>query len=79
VRAAGPSGSHHGPFWRQTSSFMREVWKEYAVVIETGPNNMSAYAQICQAGITTGRTVEEIELNIREAIELHLKGMAERG
>jgi len=29
--------------------------------------------------ITTGRTVEEIERNIREAIELHLEGLREDG
>lgn len=29
--------------------------------------------------ITTGQTVEEIERNIREAIELHLDGMLEDG
>jgi len=29
--------------------------------------------------ITTGRTVEEIERNIREPIELHLEGLREDG
>jgi len=34
---------------------------------------------ICPGCITTGRTVEEIERNIREAIELHLEGLREDG
>ena len=53
--------------------------KRYAVVIESGPNNLSAYVPDLPACITTGKTVEEIEQNIREAIELHLEGMMEDG
>ena len=37
--------------------------KKYAVVIERGPDNMSAYAPDLPGCITTGRTVEEIELD----------------
>ena len=53
--------------------------KKYAVVIEKGPNNYSAFVPDLPGCITTGRTVEEIEENIREAIELHLEGMREDG
>ena len=53
--------------------------KKYAVVIERGPNNLSAYVPDLPGCITTGRTVEEIARNIREAIELHLEGLAEDG
>ena len=53
--------------------------RRYAVVIEQGPNNLSAYVPDLPGCITTGQTVEEIERNIREAIELHLEGMAEDG
>jgi len=53
--------------------------KRYAVVIESGPNNLSAYVPDLPGCITTGKTVEEIEQNIREAIELHLEGMKEDG
>ncbi len=52
---------------------------KYAIVIEKGPNNYSAYVPDLPGCITTGRTVEEIERNIREAIELHLEGMREDG
>ncbi len=53
--------------------------KKYAIVIERGANNLSAYVPDLPGCITTGRTVEEIERNIREAIELHLEGLAEDG
>jgi len=53
--------------------------KKYAVVIEYGDNNLSAYVPDLPGCITTGKTVAEIERNIREAIELHLEGLAEDG
>ena len=53
--------------------------KKFAVVIEGGANNLSAYVPDLPGCITTGKTVEEIERNIREAIELHLEGLLEDG
>ena len=53
--------------------------RKYAIVIERGGNNLSAYVPDLPGCITTGKTVEEIELNILEAIELHLEGMMEDG
>ena len=53
--------------------------KKYAVVIERGRNNLSAYVPDLPGCVTTGKTVEEVERNIREAIELHLEGMREDG
>jgi predicted RNase H-like HicB family nuclease len=53
--------------------------KKYAIVIEQGENNLSAYVPDLPGCITTGRTVEEIESNMREAIELHLDGLREDG
>ncbi|MCC6586285.1 MAG: type II toxin-antitoxin system HicB family antitoxin [Bryobacterales bacterium] len=53
--------------------------KKYAVVIERGPNNLSAWVPDLPGCVTTGRTIEEIEQNIREAVELHLEGMMEDG
>ena len=53
--------------------------KKFAVVIERGENNLSAYVPDLPGCITTGHTVEEIERNMREAIELHLEGMIEDG
>lgn len=51
----------------------------FAIVIEEGPNNLSAYCPDLPGCITTGRTVHEIKQNMREAIELHLRGMIEDG
>jgi len=65
---------HPEPSWLK-----RKIVKRYAVVIESGPNNLSAYVPDLPGCITTGRTLEEIERNIREAIELHLEGMMEDG
>jgi predicted RNase H-like HicB family nuclease len=53
--------------------------RRFAIVIERGENNFSAYVPDLPGCISTGSTVEEIERNIREAIELHLEGMAEDG
>lgn len=38
--------------------------KKYAVVIERGPNHLSAYVPDLPGCISTGRTVEEIQRNI---------------
>jgi len=53
--------------------------KKYAIVIERGDHNLSAYVPDLPGCITTGQTVQEIERNIREAIELHLEGLREDG
>jgi predicted RNase H-like HicB family nuclease len=53
--------------------------KRYAIVIERGANNLSAYVPDLPGCVTTANTVEELERNIREAIELHLEGMMEDG
>lgn len=53
--------------------------RKYIVIIETGIHNCSAYIRDLPGCITTGRTIPEIEVNIREAIELHLEGMKEDG
>ena len=51
----------------------------YAVVIEWGPSNLSAYVPDLPGCITTGCTMEEIVANMHEAIALHLEGMLEDG
>jgi len=53
--------------------------KRFAVVIEQGPNNYSAYVPDLPGCVSTGRTLAEIEKNIREAIEYHIEGMIEDG
>ena len=53
--------------------------KKFAVVIEEGPNNYSAYVPDLPGCVSTGRTLAEVEKNIREAIEYHIEGMIEDG
>jgi predicted RNase H-like HicB family nuclease len=51
----------------------------YAMVIEKGDNNYSAYLPDLPGCVTTGATVEELKSNMQEAIELHLEGLREDG
>ena len=51
----------------------------YAIVIEKAECNYSAYVLDLPGCIATGATVEEVEHNIRGAIEMHLAGMREDG
>ncbi len=53
--------------------------RKYAIVIEQGEHNLSAYVPDLPGCITTGGTIEEIDRNIREAIALHLEGLREEG
>jgi predicted RNase H-like HicB family nuclease len=58
---------------------MRENMKRYAIVVEDAGTNLAAYVPDLPGCVATGRTKEEVEKLIREAIELHLAGMAEDG
>ena len=51
----------------------------YAMIIETGRENYSAYLPDLPGCIATGKTIEELKQRMREAIELHLGGMREDG
>ena len=51
----------------------------YAVVIEQGKRNFSAYVPDLPGCVATGETLEETQQNVRDAIELHLEGMREDG
>jgi len=51
----------------------------YAVVIEKAKHNFAAYVPDLPGCIATGRTIEETEQLIQEAIALHLRGMREDG
>ena len=45
--------------------------KEYYVIFEWAGNNYSAYVADLPGCISTGKTLEETEINIKEAIELY--------
>jgi len=51
----------------------------YAVVLERGPRNYSAYVPDLPGCISTGITVEETTRNMQEAITGHLAVMREYG
>lgn len=51
----------------------------YAVVIERGERNFSAYAPDLPGCIATGQTLGEVRERIREAIEFHLDGLKSEG
>lgn len=51
----------------------------YAVVIEKAKQNYAAYVPDLPGCVATGQTLEEIEKQIQEAIQLHLRGMQEDG
>ena len=47
----------------------------YAVVFEQTPNNYCAYIPDLPGCVSTGRTWEEMQWMIKEAIEFHIEGM----
>jgi predicted RNase H-like HicB family nuclease len=53
--------------------------KRYAIVIEKGATNCSAYFPDLPGCIATGATVQEREQLLREAIALHLDGSRQDG
>ncbi len=52
---------------------------EYVVVYERSPNNYSAYLPDLPGCVSTGKTWEEIQRNIREAVTGHIEVMLEYG
>lgn len=53
--------------------------KRYAIVIEKAESNYAAYVPDLPGCVATGATREETERLLREAIELHLEGLAQDG
>jgi predicted RNase H-like HicB family nuclease len=51
----------------------------YAIVIEKAENNYAAYVPDLPGCVTTGETIEEVEQQIHEAIEFHIRGLREDG
>ncbi|HRH79724.1 MAG TPA: type II toxin-antitoxin system HicB family antitoxin [Thiobacillaceae bacterium] len=51
----------------------------YAVVIEHGGANYSAFVPDLPGCVATGASLEETERSIRDAIEFHLAGLREDG
>ena len=51
----------------------------FLVVIEKANGNYSAYSPDLPGCVATGKTREETERNMHEAIQLHVKGLQEDG
>lgn len=49
----------------------------YAIVIENAGPNFSVYVPDLPGCVDTGATIDEVEREIREVIELHIEGMRE--
>jgi predicted RNase H-like HicB family nuclease len=53
--------------------------KRYAIVMERAAHNYAAYVPDLPGCVSTGKTVEDVERNIRQAIAGHLQVMREVG
>lgn len=51
----------------------------YAIIIEPGINNYSAYIPDLPGCVATGKTAVEVKQRLLDAIELHLSGLREDG
>jgi predicted RNase H-like HicB family nuclease len=49
----------------------------FLIVIEKTKNNYSAYSPDLPGCVATGKTREEAERNMHEAVEMHIQGMIE--
>ncbi len=52
---------------------------KYLVIFEKANDNYSVYSPDLPGCIATGKTHEEVEKNIREAISFHIEGLKEDG
>ena len=52
---------------------------QYAMIVEKGERNYSAYFPDLPGCVATAQTLEELKQAMREALELHLRGMREDG
>ena len=53
--------------------------KRYLIVMEETSTGFSAYSPDLPGCVATGSTESELEQRMREAIELHVAGLRERG
>lgn len=53
--------------------------KEYAVIFERGEKNWGAIVPDLPGCISIGDTLDEVQCNVKEAIELYLEVLKERG
>ena len=51
--------------------------RQFLVVIEKAEGNYSAYAPDLPGCVATGKTTEDVERTMHEAIEMHVRGILE--
>ena len=51
----------------------------YAIVIEKDESNYSAHVPDLPGCVATGASIQQVEAEIREAIEFHIDGLREDG
>ena len=49
----------------------------YPIVIEKAPHNYAAYSPDVPGCVATGKTIEEVKQQYKEALQFHLEGLAE--
>jgi predicted RNase H-like HicB family nuclease len=49
----------------------------FLIVVEKIKNNYSAYSPDLPGCVATGKTREEVERNMHEAVEMHIQGLLE--
>jgi len=52
---------------------------QYAMIVEKGEKNYSAYFPDLPGCVATAKRLDELKQAMREALELHLRGMREDG
>jgi predicted RNA binding protein YcfA (HicA-like mRNA interferase family)/predicted RNase H-like HicB family nuclease len=63
----------------QASGTEGDALMRYAIVIERANSNFSAYVPDLPGCVATGDTVEDVEIEIGDAIRLHIEGLLEDG
>lgn len=53
--------------------------RRYLIVIEKTETGFSAYSPDLPGCATTGATRNEVEINMKEAVDFHLEGMKQEG
>lgn len=53
--------------------------KKYLIIVEKTETGYSAFSPDVPGCGSTGKTKEEVERNIQEAIEFHIEGLREEG
>ena len=53
--------------------------RRYLIVIEPTPTGYSAFSPDLPGCAATGRTAEEVQANMRDAVDFHLEGLRHEG